>query len=77
MRQTCNLDFPDDALELYGLGRLDEDQSDKLEEHLLLCETCRYRMEKTDEFISAIRQALVPETPLLAAIRRDRVAVQD
>jgi hypothetical protein len=48
----------DDDLEQYSLGRLGEEQAAPLEEHLLVCETCRGRVEEFDEFVAAMRAAL-------------------
>jgi hypothetical protein len=48
----------DDVLELYSLGRMDEGQSAPVEEHLLVCEACRRRVEEFDEFTAAMRAAL-------------------
>ncbi len=76
MPRTCHLAFSDDNLELYAMSRLDEAQTEALEEHLLLCEFCRERVEKTDQFINAIRQALVLETPALDDVLRERIALR-
>lgn len=48
----------DDELEQYSLGRLGDDQAAPLEEHLLLCEACRRRVEEFDEFVAVMRAAL-------------------
>lgn len=48
----------DDELEQYSLGRLGDDQAAPLEEHLLLCEACRRRVEEFDEFVAVMRTAL-------------------
>jgi len=48
----------DDELELYSLGRMEEGQSRPVEEHLLVCEDCRRRVEEFDEFAAAMRAAL-------------------
>ncbi len=48
----------DDELELYSLGRLKEPRLSFLEEHLLICEECRRRMTKSDEYVAAMRLAL-------------------
>jgi hypothetical protein len=48
---------PDDVLEQYSLGTLPEEEAELLEEHLLICEECRGRLEETDAFIKAARGA--------------------
>ena len=52
----------EDTLELYSMGRLGEVEAARLEEHLLVCEACRERLELDDEFIATLRQA-VEEDP--------------
>ena len=47
----------DEELEGYCRGCLGDARSAHLEEHLLLCEVCRARLIKTEEFIAAVRQA--------------------
>jgi len=49
----------DDALELYSLGRLAESAAGVLEEHLLGCEQCQRRTRESDEYVAAMRRALV------------------
>lgn len=48
----------EDALELYALRRLAEGDEAPLEEHLLICEKCRNRLEEMDEYVAALREAL-------------------
>ena len=47
----------EEELEQYSLGGLAEVRRDRLEEHLLLCETCRGRLTETENFGAAMRQA--------------------
>jgi hypothetical protein len=47
---------PEDSLELYSMGRLPEAELEGVEEHLLLCEVCRSRVEELDEFIRTFRE---------------------
>ncbi len=49
--------IPEEELEQYCLGGLAEVRRARLEEHLLLCETCRDRLTETESFIAAMRQA--------------------
>lgn len=54
----------DDQLELYALDRLSEAEIKRVECHLMLCESCRDRLEETAAFAFAVREALKtqPET---------------
>ncbi|MBS1985079.1 MAG: hypothetical protein JST16_12995 [Bdellovibrionales bacterium] len=45
----------ENSLELYAMGRLPEEQTCSLEEHLLLCEDCQDRLAQFDEFLRAFR----------------------
>jgi hypothetical protein len=47
----------EDALELYCLGRLEEDAAAGVEEHLLICEACQARALELDSFLRAARSA--------------------
>ncbi len=50
-----------EQLELYVLGRLDPGDSDKLEEHLLVCETCQKQADQMRHFALGMREALLEE----------------
>jgi hypothetical protein len=53
-----NYDHLDDfALEQYSMGDLPESETDAFEEHLLVCEPCRLRLEQADEYIASMRGA--------------------
>lgn len=47
----------EEALELYALGRLPEEEVAPLEEHLLVCAACQDRLAETDAYVRAMRQA--------------------
>lgn len=49
----------DEDLELYSLGHLDDDSSEFafLEEHLLICDGCRVRLDEADRYVRAMRSA--------------------
>jgi hypothetical protein len=47
----------EDELERYSMRILAEDESAELEEHLLVCEPCRERLEATESFVHGIRAA--------------------
>jgi hypothetical protein len=44
-------------LERYSLGALDETDLARVEEHLLICETCRDRLQEADVYTAAMRGA--------------------
>jgi len=44
-------------LEAYSMGRLPEEEIAPLEEHLLLCDTCRQRLQESEKAIRLIRYA--------------------
>jgi anti-sigma factor RsiW len=43
--------------ERYSMGDLPEELSTQFEEHLLICEACRNRVAKSDEFVRSIERA--------------------
>lgn len=47
----------EELLEEYALGRLKGAPLGQVEEHLLLCETCRTRLQETEAFMQAARIA--------------------
>lgn len=51
-----------DTLERYTLGRLSDASAGHAEEHLLLCGTCRQRLDEFDSFLALLRVASVPLT---------------
>ncbi len=55
----------DERLELYALQRLSDSDVIQIEEHLLVCESCRDRLEQNADFAIAMREAIesnpVPE----------------
>src|SRR5580765_7818099 len=52
------IDHADEGqLERYSLGAQDETDSARVEEHLLICETCRSRLEEADVYAAAMRGA--------------------
>lgn len=48
-----------EKLELYAMGRMSEEQSVQVEEHLLLCADCQDQLQEFDDFLQALRQASV------------------
>jgi hypothetical protein len=45
----------EESLELYALGQLDDEKSELLEEHLLICEDCCARLDTADRYVRAMR----------------------
>ena len=46
-----------EELEQFSLGRMSDEQSERFEEHLLVCEPCRQSLEQTDAYVFAMRAA--------------------
>lgn len=46
--------FDEESLELYAFGRLAEARAELLEEHLLICEGCRTRLDTTENYMKAM-----------------------
>ena len=51
----------DEQLELYALGRLGEPAIAQVEEHLLICAACQERLDETESFAVAMREAIAAE----------------
>ncbi len=47
----------DDCIERYSMGALPEEEVAELEEHLLVCESCRTRLAREDAFAGGMRRA--------------------
>ena len=47
----------DESLELYALERLSDSDVVRIEEHLLICDSCRDRLDETANFAVAMREA--------------------
>jgi anti-sigma factor RsiW len=52
----------EDHLEQYAMGRLAEGDEALFEEHMLVCENCRVKLERIDEFIRAFRAVHAQKT---------------
>jgi hypothetical protein len=51
----------EDSLELYALHRLPDSEVERVENHLLICEGCRDRLEEVSAFAFSMRQTLRDE----------------
>ncbi len=47
----------EDAIADYALKRLDQQEREKIEEHLLLCEHCRVELDSSEALIGALKKA--------------------
>lgn len=47
----------EESLELYAMKRLQAEEADQVEDHLLFCETCRVRLLETERYIAGFRLA--------------------
>lgn len=47
----------EESLELYAMKRLQAEEADQVEDHLLFCEACRIRLEETERYIAGFRLA--------------------
>jgi hypothetical protein len=57
MIQGGNRHLDDDELEEYSMGCLPESEGGGFEEHILVCEECRERLEAIDTFTASMRGA--------------------
>jgi hypothetical protein len=67
----------EELLERYSIGSLAEPDLVRLEEHVLICETCQERLAETDSWVRAMRRAAsglpVPAKPVWAHWRLPRL----
>lgn len=64
-----------EQLEEYSFGRLGENQLERIEEHLLVCQRCQEELEALDSFRSNLRAAMespAREIPVQASRRQPR-----
>ena len=57
MPMDLNRHLEDEEIEQYSLRSLPETEVERVEEHLLICETCRKRIEASDQYLQAVRDA--------------------
>jgi hypothetical protein len=55
--QTKNRHVGEADLESYSMRALSQDASARVEEHLLICETCRGRLVEADAYVAAMKDA--------------------
>ena len=71
---TKSLHICEDLLERYALNQLVEDEQAPVEEHLLVCNVCRNRLDGVDEYIRAMRLAVMQESVLQPGSSSDRLS---
>jgi hypothetical protein len=69
----------DEEIERYSMESVSDDECARIEEHLLLCDSCRVRLSDCDEVVSAMRSAAAdirrqPEAPKQLILFPARVA---
>jgi len=57
MKPGIDRHMGEDEIERYSLGCISEEEAAKIEEHLLVCESCQKRVTDSDAYVSAIRSA--------------------
>ena len=67
----------DDQLEAYALGQLatsDPPALETLEEHLMICSTCRDRLDGVEAFTSGMKEAFGPRSAIAISKKRELFA---
>src|SRR5262249_10958193 len=57
MRLEAGRHIDEDEIEQYSLGKVREDRLASVEEHLLICETCRSHVHEADRYAHLMRKA--------------------
>ena len=57
MEETGNRHMDAEEIEAYSLGDLAEPEAAWFDEHLLICDLCRTKVEASDAYIAAMRGA--------------------
>ncbi len=73
---TAACHFPDDLLESYAMGKLSDQESQPVEEHLLLCSVCQERLDELDDFVQVIKTALADPAPTPQAKSTIRIPIK-
>jgi uncharacterized CHY-type Zn-finger protein len=61
----------DDTLERYAMRPLPSPESERLEEHLLICSACRDRLQFTNEYVAAMKTAAKTQRESPATKKQD------
>ena len=72
---TAAYHVSEELLEGYAMGKLSDQVSAPLEEHLLLCQLCCKRLHAMDEFVGVVKAALTQarQTSPKPKLKRARV----
>ena len=66
----------EELLERYAMEKMPDWESAPVEEHLLICQFCRTRLEKVDEFVALMEAALVDFSDAEPPAKLKRVCVK-
>jgi hypothetical protein len=66
LSESASAHESEDQLELYALDRLNDTETIRVEEHLMVCEPCRERLEEITAFALAIRDVLKDHPELVS-----------
>lgn len=59
--ETAGGHLSEEDIELYVLGRMEDNRLEYVEEHLLVCERCQQKVEEEEDFVRTLRAALRAE----------------
>jgi anti-sigma factor RsiW len=51
--------LPEELIEKYAMENMSDWEGAPVEEHLLICQLCRTRLDKMDEFVALMKVALM------------------
>jgi len=57
MQPDTGRHIDDDEMERYSMGDAPQERVVQIEEHLLICESCRQRATQSDAYVAAMRRA--------------------
>jgi anti-sigma factor RsiW len=57
MTKVLNDHVSEEVLERYAMGHTSNDETAMLEEHLLICNTCQYKLQSLDEYLAVTKEA--------------------
>jgi anti-sigma factor RsiW len=66
----------EEILEKYAMEKLSDWESAPVEEHLLICQLCRSRLENLDEFVALMKLALADFSDMESPGKLQRVCVK-
>ena len=75
MAGTVDAHLSDETTEQYSLGKTSARNAAEIEEHLLICETCRRAVAASDGYVAAMRAAAVKIRKAERLLRHKRSAL--